>query len=298
MVLTRRDARILIVQTLFENDFYQKNPTDEGFMRTFNAIAKEHNPEFIDNPFAKKVLEGIASKYEEINQIIEQAATDWPLEKIGSVDRNILRLGVFELLFGKELEVPGRVALNEAIEITKAFLDDSARKFINGVLGAVYNEVKDPNEDDVPPAKKMEKRKSVGGVIFKKEESEEPKFAFVHDVFGKWTLSKGSLENGESVDDGFKRVVREEIGINVEALEKIGSNSYVAHLPEGAVCKEVVYLLGKTNDKVLNLKETGGLDDAQWFSCDEAKNLTFYPDLKQIILDGMHKAEEEYASKT
>ena len=297
MVLTRRDARILIVQTLFENDFHEKKPDGTAMMQVFNTVAKEFNPEYIDNKFAKKILEGIAGKYEEINAIIEKAATDWPLDKIGSVDRNILRLGVFELLFGKEFDVPGRVALNEAIEITKAFLDDGARRFINGVLGAVYLEVKDPNEDDTVPPKKMKTIKSVGGIIFKVDGDGTPRFAFVHDVFGKWTLSKGSIEEGESIEEGFKRVVKEEVDVEVEPMEKIGSNSYIAHLPEGPTCKEVAYLIGKTKDAELNLKKTGGLDEAKWFSQSEAKNLPFYPDLKQMILDGMHKVEETYAKK-
>ncbi len=284
----------MIVQTLFENDFHRRNPDGVAFIRMFNILARENSPNLEDNAFAKKVLEGIASKYDEINKIIEQAAPDWPLEKIGSVDRNILRLGVFELLFGKEVEVPGRVALNEAIEITKLFLNNSARKFINGVLGAIYLEVKDPNEDEYVP-KKLKHKKSVGGVVFKTGDDNKVQFAFVHDVFGKWTLSKGGLEEGESNEDGFKRIIKDEIGIDVEALEKIGSNAYIAHPPDGAIRKEVSYMLGRTNDKELNLKETGGLDDTKWFDYEEAKKLAFYPDLKQIILDGMEKAMQEYA---
>ena len=294
MVSSRREIRILIVQTLFENDFHRRTPDGVAFIRMFNILARENSPNLEDNAFAKKVLEGIASKYDEINKIIEQAAPDWPLEKIGSVDRNILRLGVFELLFGKEVEVPGRVALNEAIEITKLFLNNSARKFINGVLGAIYLEVKDPNEDEYVP-KKLKHKKSVGGVVFKTGDDNKVQFAFVHDVFGKWTLSKGGLEEGESNEDGFKRIIKDEIGIDVEALEKIGSNAYIAHPPDGAIRKEVSYMLGRTNDMELNLKETGGLDDTKWFDYEEAKKLAFYPDLKQIILDGMEKAMQEYA---
>ena len=296
MTSSRRDARIVIVQTLFENDFHGKEPDGVRMVETFNATAKEHNPALIDNDFAQKVLQGIASKYYEINSIIEKAAPDWPLDKIGSVDRNILRLGVFELLFGKELEVPGRVALNEAIEVTKMFLGDGARRFVNGVLGSIYTEVKDPAEDEFVP-KKIKQKKSVGGVIFRIDESSTPWFAFVHDVFGKWTLSKGGLENEESIEKGLKRVIKEEINIEIEVLEKIGSNAYKAHPPDGPILKEVTYLLAKTDNDLLKLKETEGLDQAKWFSFEEAKKLSFYPDLKQIILDGMTKAIDIYAKQ-
>lgn len=294
MTSSRRDARIVIVQTLFESDFHGREPDGVHMVETFNAVAREHNPALVDNDFALKVLRGVASKYHEINSIIEKAAPDWPLDKIGSVDRNILRLGVFELLFGKELEVPGRVALNEAIEITKMFLGDGARRFVNGVLGSIYTEVKDPAEDEFVP-KKMRHKKSVGGVIFRTDEADRVWFAFVHDVFGKWTLSKGGLEEGEPLESGLKRVIKEEINVDIETLEKIGSNAYKAHPPDGPVLKEVTYLLAKTNDDALKLKETEGLDEAKWFSFEDAKKLTFYPDLKQIILDGMMKAIEVYA---
>ncbi len=291
MVTSRREIRILIVQTLFEHDFHKRTPSADAYINTFNVLVREHNPELINNAFATKILEGIASKYDDINRIIEQAAPNWSLEKMGSVDRNILRLGVFELLFGKEFDVPGRVALNEAIEITKVFLNSSARKFINGVLGAVYLEVKDQDEDE-HVERKIRVKKSVGGVVFSVGDDSELQFALVHDVFGRWTLSKGGLENGESEDGGFRRVIKDEIGVDVTPLEVIGTNAYVAHPPEGAVRKEVSYLLGRTENEALRLKDSEGLDDARWFSHDEVQKLTLYPDLKQIIFDGMNRARE------
>ena len=181
--------------------------------------------------------------------------------------------------------------------MTKSFLGDSSRKFVNGVLGAVYLEVKDPNEEEHVP-KKIPVKKSVGGVVFRVGDDKDVQFAFVHDIFGRWTLSKGGLDEGEKDEDGLKRVIEEEIGITVTVLEKIGSNSYVAHPPDGPIRKDVVYFLAETKDENLQLKETEGLDEAKWFSYNEAKNVPFYPDLKQIILDGMVKATDVYAKKT
>ena len=291
MITSRREIRILLVQTLFENDFHKSSPSSDSLIGIFNRLARETNPELENNTFAKKVLEGIAAKYDDINDIIERAAPNWPLEKIGSVDRNILRLGVFELLFGRELDVPGRVALNEAVEVTKVFLNASARKFINGVLGSIYLEVKDPNEDDTVP-KRIQVKKSVGGVVFRVDDGGNVQFAFVHDVFGRWTLSKGGLDEDENDDRGFIRIIKDEIGVDVSVLGTIGANAYIAHPPEGTVRKEVSYMLGRTGDTDLRLKETGGLDDAKWFGYEDAKKLQFYPDLRQIIFDGMDRAME------
>ena len=106
--------------------------------------------------------------------------------------------------------------------------------------------------------RKMRHKKSVGGVIFRIDEGGIPWFAFVHDAFGKWTLSKGGLEGEEPLESGLRRVIKDEINIDIEVLEKIGSNSYKAHPPDGPVLKEVTYLLAKTNNDLLKLKETEG----------------------------------------
>ena len=88
----------------------------------------------------------------ELNKIIEKAAPQWPIEQIAVVDRNVLRLGLYELLFGNRDEVPPKVAINEAIELAKSFGGESSGKFVNGVLGTVYREIGEPGKDDAPPA--------------------------------------------------------------------------------------------------------------------------------------------------
>ena len=84
-----------------------------------------------------------------IDEIIEKAAPDWPIDKISIVDRNILRIGLTELLFGDRKEVPPKVAINEAVELAKAFGGQNSSKFVNGVLGTVYraSDVYNPNDD-------------------------------------------------------------------------------------------------------------------------------------------------------
>ena len=90
--------------------------------------------------FIDDLAKGIISKHKDIDQIIEKAAPDWPLDKISPVDRNVLRLGLYELLFSDRAEVPAKVAINEAIELAKTFGGETSGRFVNGVLGAVYKE--------------------------------------------------------------------------------------------------------------------------------------------------------------
>jgi len=76
-----------------------------------------------------------------LNDLIKEGAPEWPLEKIGIIDRNVLRIGTYELLFADQKEVPPKVAINEAVELAKTFGGDSARRFVNGVLGTIYRQI-------------------------------------------------------------------------------------------------------------------------------------------------------------
>ena len=88
-----------------------------------------------------------------IDDIITRAAPDWPLEKIGVVDRNVLRIGLTELLFGDRAQVPPKVAIDEAIELAKSFAGDTSGKFVNGVLGAIYKEMGEPDKGQTTKTK-------------------------------------------------------------------------------------------------------------------------------------------------
>ncbi len=104
---------------------------------------KEQEKEVKDADFVYSLVEGVISNIEELNKIISAAAPEWPLEKITAIDRNVLRMGLYELIYGDEKEVPPKVAINEAIELAKSFGGSSSGRFVNGVLGTVYKEIAD-----------------------------------------------------------------------------------------------------------------------------------------------------------
>ncbi len=118
----------------------------------------------IDEPeFAWKLLKGIIEHKKEIDNIIEKAAPDWPIDQIAIMDRNALRIGLYELLYVDRGEVPPKVAINEAIEIAKNYGGPNSGKFINGVLGTVYREIGEPGKEDKKeekPEDKIEKSKN------------------------------------------------------------------------------------------------------------------------------------------
>ena len=253
---------------------------------------KEFAPGFEDDAFVFSLMDKVLKKRATIDEIIEKAAPDWPIDKISVIDRNILRIGLTELLFGDRNEVPPKVAINEAIELAKTFGGENSGKFINGVLGAVYKEIGEPGKEQVSKTKKHEEPvditklpvEALGGALVYTQKEGNILFAFVHDVFGYWTLSKGKIEPGEDVKDGTKRAIKKEIGLDIEIEMELGKNEYVATHPEkGKSLKKVVYFLAKSEDKELELEKSGGLDGARWFELSAIPELRIYNDIIPLI---------------
>jgi len=153
---TRQLIRSIVLQSLYEWDFY-KQKTD--FAAILERNIKEFGPGIDEPEFAWKLAKGIIEHKKEIDNIIKKAAPDWPLEQIAPIDRNALRIGLYELLFADRKEVPPKVAINEAIEIVKSYGGPNSGKFINGVLGTVYREIGEPGKDEKPKDKKVEESK-------------------------------------------------------------------------------------------------------------------------------------------
>ena len=140
----RHLARSTVLQTLYEWDFGgMKDNPEAGLARNM----AEYAPGNKDDSFMKTLLNGVISKQKDLDDIITKAAPEWPIEKISVMDRNILRLGLYELLFSDRAEVPPRVAINEAIELAKTYGGENSGKFINGVLGTVYKEIGEPDKN-------------------------------------------------------------------------------------------------------------------------------------------------------
>lgn len=292
---SRHLARSIVMQTLFEWDF---NGCDDKKIDTILDLnLEEFAPGEEDVIFTRILTKNILKKRKAIDGILEKAAPEWPIERISLVDRNVLRIGLFELLFADRGEVPPKVAINEAIELAKTFSGDTGGRFVNGVLGAVYRELGEPGKDEI--AKKRAKKNApvdiarlplerLGGAVVYAKKDGKIYLAFVHDIFAHWTLSKGKLEVGESEEEGMKREIREEIGVTIVVKCKIGENEYIASDPErGKIRKHVSYFLGETKYQKLTLGSSGGLDDARWFSLKEVPELSLYDDVIPIVTKGI-----------
>ena len=127
---TRRKARILALQALYELDTVGHAP-NEAIERLLEGIAASKEAE----SFARLLVEGVLGNRERIDETIRRTAPAWPLDQIAAIDRNILRLAIYEVLIDNK--VPMRAAINEAVELAKEYGGENSPKFINGVLGSV-----------------------------------------------------------------------------------------------------------------------------------------------------------------
>ncbi|MCX6752956.1 MAG: transcription antitermination factor NusB [Candidatus Nomurabacteria bacterium] len=286
----RHLSRSIVLQTLFEWDFNgaKNNEIKESLERNL----REFGPGLEDDAFVIALTEQILEKRSVIDEIIQKAAPEWPIDKISIIDRNILRIGLTELLFGDRTQVPPKVAINESIELAKTFGGENSSKFINGVLGAVYKEIGEPGKDDISKKKKVNEpvdkttlpvERKAGAIVYCLKDG-QIQMAFVHDVFGYWTLSKGGVEEGETNEEATIRELKEEIGLDIEVVAKLGENEYVASHPvDGKILKKVIYFLAKSEYRELILESSGGLDGARWFTLAEIPELKIYNDIVPLI---------------
>lgn len=141
----RHLSRSIAMQSLYEWDVrkLEKETTKEIVERNI----KEFAPGMDDINFAKTLVDGVIKHISEIDKIIEKCAPQWPISQVNAIDRNILRIGIFELIFGNKEEVPPKVAINEAIELAKNFNGETSGKFINGVLGTIFKNLPSSTEE-------------------------------------------------------------------------------------------------------------------------------------------------------
>jgi len=168
----RHLSRTIALQTLFVWDFNGRKADNLSALIVDNF--SNFAPNFDDGGFVTELVQGVAQHYLDVDKYIVKYATEWPLDQISAVDRNILRLGLYELVY---TEIPPRVVINEAIEIAKSFGGDASGKFVNGVLGALYNDEpeiqKRDNKEEVEAIKAAIEQEKTASEKIVEEDSDE-----------------------------------------------------------------------------------------------------------------------------
>lgn len=292
----RSQAREIALQILFEFDSKDemKSKIKADILQTIAMHQEEFGSALKDTNYAVSLISDVLERRPTLDEIIVKAAPEWPMEKINIIDRNIIRIGLAELLFANRDDVPPKVAIDQAIELGKTFGGESSSKFINGVLGAIYKEMGEPMKASETNKKPIPKEELAGCVVYSIHNN-KTYIALVHDIFEYWTLPKGKSKDGESFTDAATRAIKSEIGLDIEITAELGDNQYIANVPEiGKVKKHVKYFLAKANYLPLEL-EAGktGIDKVEWFDINMLNGLSMYPDMMHIIA----KAKEDLLNK-
>lgn len=274
----RHLARTLTLQALFEWDFYDGKKDVDAVL---DYIIAEFAPDFDDEGYSRNLIHAIISNQVKIDELIIAFAPEWPLEQITTVDRNVLRIGVFELKFSDE--IPPKVAINEAIELAKTFGGPSSGKFINGVLGSIYKEMISLGEKQSPESQGI-KETSAGGLVYRNDHGVRY-FALILDAYNKWTFPKGHVDSVESLEITAAREISEEIGItNLKLIAPLGDAELKVHRAgEASFRKLVHYYLFTTNETALHVPQVAELQDAKWFTTEEAKEHLTYSQNKEMF---------------
>ncbi len=151
MASNRHLGRIIVLQTLYEHDF-RMSAEDKSFKleKALSRNTDRYKTTVDDTPFVERLVRGVIKHQQELDEILQPIAPEWPIDQISRMDRVVLRMGVYELKY--EPETPPKVIINEAVELAKAFGGDNSSKFINGVLGTAYRQL-----NGLPEKKEAEK---------------------------------------------------------------------------------------------------------------------------------------------
>ncbi|MGB4762430.1 MAG: transcription antitermination factor NusB [Candidatus Saccharimonas sp.] len=148
MASNRHLGRIVALQTLYEYEFrVQANDSSVSTDEILGRNLARYESAIEDTDFVKSLVSGVVDHQVDLDGKLQPIAPEWPLEQIARIDRATLRLGLYELLYRAD-EVPPKVAINEAVELAKAFGSDNSSKFVNGVLGTAFRTLVEGNSEN------------------------------------------------------------------------------------------------------------------------------------------------------
>lgn len=143
---SRHFSRMVVLQSLYEWEIWENDKTIEEIIQ---RNLENYGNDLVDKDYPKSLALNVVNNIEKLDDIIQKSAVERPISQISTVDRNVLRVGLYELLFDQSGDVPPKVAINEAVELAKNFGGEKSSSFINGVLGTVYKTMQEvkPEED-------------------------------------------------------------------------------------------------------------------------------------------------------
>ena len=151
MASNRHLGRMIVLQTLYEYEFrVQSEDKWANAAEILKRNLERYSSSIDDSSFIEQLVDGVIERQSELDGQLTPLAPEWPIEQISRIDRAVLRLGLYELLYSTE-KVPHKVVINEAVELAKSFGSDNSGKFVNGVLGTAYRTLVEGSSDETKP---------------------------------------------------------------------------------------------------------------------------------------------------
>jgi len=288
----RHLARTIALQSLYQWDF---NRQSEDIGAIVRQNLSDFAPSFEDGGFTEALVRGILKHQKDVDALIVKYAPEWPLDQVTPIDRNILRIGIYEL---EHSEVPPKVAINESIELAKTFGGESSSKFVNGVLGSIYKDMEEHGRRVssgglTPSVSTIEigamhhtpQEVSAGGVVYHTREKGDYEFALIQDAIYRWTFPKGKVEQGETLEQAACEEVGEEIGIrDVRVICPLGKIHITVNAPGKPPMPKVVhYFLMEARDPTLNVVHDNEVKGGEWVPLNQVLLMLGYENAKEIF---------------
>ncbi len=282
----RRKIRTKILEILYNLDFFNFYFNEKEIEKKIDGLL-ENNFDFEDIQYIKEKVFAIIKKREKLDNIIKEFLIEFDFDKTFILDRNILRISIYEILY--EEDIPNKVSINEAIELAKEFGAERTYKFISGLLGSFYKEYfKEEREKELE--KNVESKDKVGALAYFFDENKKKiKILMINNYFGKWTLPKGSYDkNCEDIDEALGQVMKEKYNLKGKVEDYLGENFYTADKLIDRVNKKIFYYLFKVENphQTKVSKKTEGIKKFSWFKINEVELLNRYDDMNEIYKKG------------
>ena len=283
MASNRHLGRIVVLQTLYEYEFrLQAQDKTVDLSEIIFRNMKQYDEVIGDKQFVQDLLNGIIEKQVELDTKLQPMAPEWPISQIARIDRNVLRIGLYELLYSRDT-VPPKVAINEAVELAKAFGSDNSsnfRKYFHKARRtSIQENVREP---------------TAGGVIFRRNEKKEIEILLIQDSKDRWTIPKGHIEKGETAQETAKREIGEEAGLHdVKIIGWLGKINFRYRRIDKLVLMTTQVFLVKALGDTDAIQQEDWMNGIKWFSFSDALEEIEYEDIGKLILLAMKKIRQE-----
>lgn len=293
----RHQSRELILKTLYNIDVLDdlKPYTNIDYVIEIMNKVREIDSSIEskdDTEYSKKIISAIVDRINTINDILTKAAPEWPIDKINIIDRNILRIGIYEILFASEEGTPPKVAINEAIELAKEYSGQKSFSFVNGVMGTIYKEIYNNTKIESNDHKENIKAIHIIECIPYSVDKNILYIGMILDKNKKWCFPRLEENKDKNIEENILNVLNNKF-TSIESLNeytKLTDKNITLSKKEGEKIREnTIYYLVKMEYKIINTLDNTKSISVKWIKSNEIEKLNKQHNTDEIFNKTLEK---------